>query len=41
MKKNIIWKITFTFFDAENANYQFKFGVDFGWGGAIYVDDEF
>lgn len=38
--KNIGWKITFHFADPEDATYRIHFGTDFGWGAAVYVDDE-
>lgn len=41
VKKNILWKFAFTFKDIDGANYKFKFGTDFGWGAAVFVDDKF
>lgn len=40
VKRNIGWKFSFEFYDSEEAQYIFRFGTDFGWGTAVFVDDE-
>lgn len=41
VKNNIGWKFTLTFKDPESAFYSIRFGTDFGWGGAVFVNNEF
>lgn len=40
-KRNIGWMFNFVFDDAETADYTLEFGTDFGYGSAIFIDNEF